>query len=295
MSLSILIFTHGIRQIMLVKFTKMHGLGNDFVVIDTINQTVQLTKSQIQFIADRHLGVGCDQLLLVAESTDSNVDFKYRIFNADGGEVEQCGNGARCFAKFIKEHDLSNKIKFTVETASGLIELSMNDGGINDGLITVTMGPPVFNPVEIPFNSNIKRDRYTILIENEPYEIGVVSLGNPHAVLIVDDIDNAPVNSLGPKIETAEDFPNRVNVGFMQIVDRHFIRVRVFERGVGETKACGTGACAAVVIGIQRGLLDNEVNVALTGGNLKISWQDNDQAVMMTGSATTVYEGQIAL
>ncbi len=276
---------------MLVKFTKMHGLGNDFVVIDTINQAVQLSSSQIQFIADRHLGIGCDQLLLVAASNVANVDFKYRIFNSDGGEVEQCGNGARCFAKFIREQGLSDKQPIVVETSSGIIELNI----VEDNLVRVNMGIPVFKPSEIPFISETESDRYTILIDNEQHEIGVVAVGNPHAVLIVDDIESAPVTSLGPKIENADYFPNRVNVGFMQVIDRNHIRLRVFERGVGETRACGTGACAAVVIGRQRGLLDNEVNVVLTGGNLKIAWHDSKQAVMMTGTATTVYEGQIEL
>ncbi len=280
---------------MLVKFTKMHGLGNDFVVIDTINQAVQITNKQIKFLADRHLGIGFDQLLIVAKSTRSDIDFNYRIYNSDGGEVEQCGNGARCFAQYITEHGLSDKSSFTVATSSGLIELIINKTGEDKGLITVNMGSPVFIPSEIPFISEVKSDRYTILIANESYEIGVVSMGNPHAVLLVDDVASAPVNELGAKIEIADEFPNRVNVGFMQIIDRRHIRLRVFERGVGETKACGTGACAAVVIGIQRGLLDNEVSAALTGGDLKITWQDGDQAVMMTGSATTVYEGQIAL
>jgi diaminopimelate epimerase len=273
----------------------MHGLGNDFVVIDTINQAVQLNSKQIQFIANRHLGIGCDQLLLVGKSTRPDVDFNYRIFNSDGGEVEQCGNGARCFAQYIDEHGMSDKTSYTVETSSGLIELSINKSGAEQGLITVNIGRPIFTPAEIPFITEIKRDRYTILIDNAPYEIGVVSLGNPHAVLIVENVDTAPVNELGPKIEIAKEFPNRVNVGFMQIIDRSSIRLRVFERGVGETQACGTGACAAVVIGILRDLLDNEVDVALTGGNLKIAWQEGEQAVMMTGSATTVYEGQIAL
>jgi len=269
----------------------MHGLGNDFVVIDTINQTVALSQSQIQFIANRHFGIGCDQLLLVAKSTRSDVDFVYRIFNSDGGEVEQCGNGARCFAQYIKQQGLSSKDRFIVETSSGLIELIIK----SDDLVTVNMGPPIFTPAQIPYVSDETRTRYTILIDSKQYEIGVVSIGNPHAVLIVDDIDTAAVNSLGPKIEIAHDFPNRVNVGFMQILDRSHIRLRVFERGVGETQACGTGACAAMVVGRQWDLLDNEVQVALTGGNLNISWQDTDQAVMMTGSATTVYEGQIAL
>ncbi len=279
---------------MLVKFTKMHGLGNDFVVIDKINQAVQLSTSQIQFIANRNHGIGCDQLLFVEAASRDGVDFNYRIFNADGGEVEQCGNGARCFAQYIKEHGLSDKKQFTVETSSGLIELSLLDD-MNAGLVMVNMGVPVFTPEKIPFISDAIKDHYTILIDNEAHEIRVVAIGNPHAVLLVDDVDTAAVTTLGPKIEVAAEFPNRVNVGFMQIVDRTNIRLRVFERGVGETQACGTGACAAVVLGIQSGLLDNEVNVALMGGNLKIAWQEPDQAVMMTGTATTVYEGQIEL
>ncbi|VAW94817.1 Diaminopimelate epimerase [hydrothermal vent metagenome] len=280
---------------MLIKFTKMHGLGNDFVVIDTINQVVKLSTSQIQFMANRNLGIGCDQLLLVEASKRNGVDFNYRIFNSNGGEVEQCGNGARCFAQYIKEHGLSDKTQFTVETSSGLIELMLLDDDTTGGLVTVNMGVPIFIPEKIPFVSDTVKDHYTILIDNESHEIRVVSVGNPHAVLIVDDLDTAPVTALGSKIELAAEFPNRVNVGFMQIVDRGNIRLRVFERSVGETQACGTGACAAVVLGIQSALLDNEVNVALTGGNLKIAWQQADQAVMMTGTATTVYEGQIEL
>jgi len=276
---------------MLMKFTKMHGLGNDFVVIDTINQAVRLTNSQIRFIANRNLGIGCDQVLLVGSSTRPDVDFNYRIFNSDGGEVEQCGNGARCFAQFIKEQGLSDKTSFIVETSSGLIKLNI----LEESLVTVNMGTPVFIPAQIPFISETTSDRYIIQIDDDEHEIGVVSLGNPHAVVMVENVDTAPVTSLGAKIEKAKEFPNKVNVGFMQILDRNNIRLRVFERAVGETKACGTGACAAVVIGIQRKLLDNEVNVELTGGNLKISWQDDDQAVKMTGSATTVYEGQIEL
>ncbi len=272
----------------------MHGLGNDFVVIDKINQMVQLSTSQIQFIANRHRGVGCDQLLFVEAANQAGVDFNYRIFNSDGGEVEQCGNGARCFAQYIKEHGLSDKKQFTVETSSGLIELILHDDS-SDGLVTVNMGVPIFTPDKIPFISDTKKDRYTILIDNESFEIRVVSIGNPHAVLLVDDIETAEVTTLGAKIEVAAEFPNRVNVGFMQIVDRSNIRLRVFERGVGETQACGTGACAAAVVGIQSGLLDNEVNITLTGGNLKIAWKEPDQAVMMTGTATTVYEGQIEL
>lgn len=273
----------------------MHGLGNDFVVIDTINQVVKLSTSQIQFMANRNLGIGCDQLLLVEASKRNGVDFNYRIFNSNGGEVEQCGNGARCFAQYIKEHGLSDKTQFTVETSSGLIELMLLDDDTTGGLVTVNMGVPIFIPEKIPFVSDTVKDHYTILIDNESHEIRVVSVGNPHAVLIVDDLDTAPVTALGSKIELAAEFPNRVNVGFMQIVDRGNIRLRVFERSVGETQACGTGACAAVVLGIQSALLDNEVNVALTGGNLKIAWQQADQAVMMTGTATTVYEGQIEL
>ncbi len=274
-----------------IEFTKMQGLGNDFVVIDAINQEINLSTEQVRFIADRHFGVGCDQLLLVEESTTEGVDFLYRIFNADGGEVEQCGNGARCFAVFVREKGLSSKNPLRVETASGIIELVIQ----SDGQVTVNMGVPEFEPWKIPFNADSRRDDYTLDVNGELLSVGVVSMGNPHAVTRVEDIETAPVDTLGAAIEKLEVFPKRVNVGFMQVVDRSHILLRVYERGAGETLACGTGACAAMVVGRIQGLLDEEVEVVLPGGELQITWQGEGSPVMMTGPAETVFEGKIDL
>jgi len=274
-----------------IKFSKMHGLGNDFVVIDAINQQVALSKAQIRFIADRHIGVGCDQLLLVEAAQSRDADFRYRIFNADGGEVGQCGNGARCFARYVREHDLSKKSQIPVEVAGGIIQLMME----SNGQVTVEMGRPQFVPTEIPFIADVEAPRYRIDIDDAVYEIGAVSMGNPHAVLQVASIDEAPVERLGPRIEAHAKFPERVNVGFMEVVDPRHIRLRVFERGAGETLACGTGACAAVVIGCRWGVLENEVLVDLPGGSLWVRWAGDESSVRMTGSATHVYEGQIEL
>jgi diaminopimelate epimerase len=274
-----------------IQFTKMHGLGNDFVVIDAINQDINLSVEQVQFITDRHLGVGCDQLLLVEAAVSDDVDFVYRIFNADGGEVEQCGNGARCFAVFVRDKGLTDKDVIRVETASGVIELSVQA----DGQITVDMGVPEFDPWKIPFNADTRLDEYSLDVNGEVLKIGAVSMGNPHAVTIVDNVDTAAVAELGPAIESHALFPNRMNAGFMQIIDESHIRLRVFERGAGETLACGTGACAAVVVGCLQGHLANEVQVDLPGGSLQISWQGEASPVMMTGPATTVYEGNITL
>lgn len=275
----------------MIKFSKMHGLGNDFVVIDAINQQVALSKAQIRFIADRHIGVGCDQLLLVEAAQSRDADFRYRIFNADGGEVGQCGNGARCFARYVREHDLSKKSQIPVEVAGGIIQLMME----SNGQVTVEMGRPQFVPTEIPFIADVEAPRYRIDIDDAVYEIGAVSMGNPHAVLQVASIDEAPVERLGPRIEAHAKFPERVNVGFMEVVDPRHIRLRVFERGAGETLACGTGACAAVVIGCRWGVLENEVLVDLPGGSLWVRWAGDESSVRMTGSATHVYEGQIEL
>lgn len=276
---------------MLLKFTKMHGLGNDFVVIDAISQSVALTPEQVRFIADRHFGVGCDQLLLVERARSPGVDFSYRIYNADGGEVEQCGNGARCFMRFVRDAGLTDKNELVVETRCGIIRPRMEA----DGQVTVDMGVPRTRPDEVPFSAGHEALSYPLLVDGQQLELGVVSMGNPHAVLRVDDVVRAPVAALGPKIETHERFPNRVNAGFMQIVDRTHIRLRVFERGVGETLACGSGACAAVVVGRLQGLLDDTVSVELPGGRLLIHWRGKGTEVKMSGPATRVFEGQMEL
>lgn len=269
----------------------MHGIGNDFVVIDAINQQVELTNRQIRLLADRRYGVGCDQLLLVEKSSNPAVDFKYRIFNADGGEVAQCGNGARCFARFVYDKGLTAKTTIAVETASGVIYPSMKSGGE----VTVDMGLPRFSPLDIPFVIDKQSATYMLpVVERQDVEIGAVSMGNPHAVLLVDDINTAEVNTLGAIIERHSQFPERVNVGFMEVVNPSRINLRVFERGAGETQACGTGACAAVVSGIQRGLLAREVKVKLPGGELVIEWSNDNASVWMTGPTTHVFDGEIA-
>ena len=274
-----------------IEFTKMHGLGNDFVVIDAINQEIDLSEDQVQFIADRHFGVGCDQLLLVEAAESDDVDFFYRIFNADGGEVEQCGNGARCFAVFVREKGLTDQDRIRVETASGVIELHVQP----DGQITVDMGVPELSPWKIPFNADTRLNEYALDVNGQVLKIGAVSMGNPHAVTIVENIDTAAVGELGASIESHLLFPNRVNAGFMQILDESHIRLRVFERGAGETLACGTGACAAMVVGRLQGHLGEQVEVGLAGGSLQISWQGEGSPVMMTGPATTVFEGKISV
>ena len=273
------------------EFTKMHGLGNDFVVINAIDQSIDLSKEQVKFIADRSLGVGCDQLLLVEAADSDDVDFRYRIFNSDGGEVEQCGNGARCFARFVRQEGLTTKQEIPVSTNTGKIILNVLD--TDD--VRVNMGEPRLQPDEVPFVAEQQSTSYILNIESGELEAGVVSIGNPHAVLVVDNVDTTPVNDIGSEIEIHPRFPNRVNVGFMQVIDHHHIRLRVFERGVGETRACGTGACAAVVSGQLRGLLADNVNVSLLGGELDIEWQGVGMPVFMTGSATTVFKGNITL
>ena len=268
----------------------MHGIGNDFVVIDAINQSVELRDDQIRFLADRRFGVGCDQLLLVEAPRTDGVDFTYRIFNADGSEVEQCGNGARCFAVFVREKGLTNKDTIVVETASGIIQLHLPEAG----MVTVDMGAPRFEPAALPFEAQ-QATTYELDVDGETFEIGAVSMGNPHAVLLVEDVATADVEHLGPLIESHVRFSNRVNVGFMQVVDRQNINLRVYERGAAETLACGTGACAAMVVGRQQGLLDDMVTVNLPGGLLKIEWTGETSPVMMTGPAVTVFEGEIQL
>lgn len=274
-----------------IKFTKMHGLGNDFVVIDAINQQISLLPEQIRAIADRHLGIGCDQLLLVEESADSNADFGYRIFNADGSEVAQCGNGARCFARFVRDKKLIEKDQITVDTESGQMLLWIKA----EGLITVNMGIPRHLPEEIPLLKEAEAKFYTVQVDDAEKAFGAVSMGNPHAVLQVNDIKTAPVNELGPELENHPIFPERANIGFMQIINRQHIKLRVFERGAGETLACGSGACAAVVIGIEHNLLDHNASVELPGGSLNISWQGRSQPVYMSGPAVSVFEGNIDL
>lgn len=274
---------------MKLKFTKMQGIGNDFMVIDAINQSVQLTSQQIQALANRQFGIGFDQLLLV--ETSKIADFKYRIFNADGSEVSQCGNGARCFARFVYEQKLSSKREISVETASGIITPKLED----HDLVTVNMGAPKFAPADIPFIADASATSYELNIGEESVTIAAISMGNPHAVQIVEDVDFAPVERMGRQIELHPRFPQRVNAGFMQVMDKHHIKLRVFERGSGETLACGTGACAAVVAGILWGRLVSPVAVKARGGELQIAWQGGNSAVMMTGPAVTVFTGSITL
>jgi diaminopimelate epimerase len=274
-----------------LKFSKMHGLGNDFVVIDCIRQAVSLTPEQLRYLADRHFGVGCDQILLVERPARPDVDFRYRIFNADGGEVEQCGNGARCFVRFVHEQGLTEQREIRVETLNGVISPRLE----GNGNVTVDMGEPRFLPAEIPFLHDDDTIIYNLDVADETLEIAVVSMGNPHAVQVVGDVDAAPVGEHGPLIEGHERFPQRVNAGFMQIVDRHAIRLRVYERGSGETLACGTGACAAAVTGIRRGLLDSPVRVTTRGGDLNIAWGGPGRPVLMSGPAVTVFTGEIEL
>ncbi len=276
---------------MSLRFTKMHGLGNDFVVIDAVNQSVSLSADQVRYLADRHFGVGCDQLLVVEPSGSDGVDFRYRIFNSDGGEVEQCGNGARCFVRFVHDKGLTDKREIRVETRSGVIAPRLEA----DGQVTVDMGRPVFAPAAIPFVSDSDAVVQTLDVDGEAVLVTALSMGNPHAVQVVAAVDDAPVGRLGPLIERHPRFPARVNAGFMEVVDRTHIRLRVFERGAGETLACGTGACAAVVAGIRRGLLDSPVRVDTRGGSLTIAWADGDAPVLMTGPAVSVFDAEIEL
>ncbi len=276
---------------MILKFTKMHGAGNDFVVIDATRNPISLSPEQLRLLADRHFGVGCDQILMVEKAQLAEADFRYRIFNADGGEVEQCGNGARCFVRFVHDHHLTSKREIVVETKSGLISPRLE----GDGRVTVNMGTPIFEPARIPFVSDSAKLVQPLEVNGQTLEITAISMGNPHAVQIGPDVEQAPVTTLGPLIERHARFPNRVNAGFMQVVDRTHIKLRVYERGAGETLSCGTGACAAVVAGIRRGLLDNQVQVATHGGVLTIVWDGDDAPVMMTGPAITVFSGEINL
>ena len=276
---------------MRIRFSKMQGAGNDFVVIDGIRQSIALSPAQIRFLADRHFGVGCDQLLLVERAEQTGVDFRYRIFNANGGEVEQCGNGARCFVRFVHEQGLTDKREIRVETLAGIISPRLEP----DGQVTVNMGVPILEPARVPFISDSAEPVQMLDVAGQAVEITTVSMGNPHAVQLVNDIDAAPVVTQGPFIEAHPRVPQRVNAGFMQVVGRQQIRLRVFERGVGETLACGTGACAAVVAGVLRGQLDSPVRVETRGGVLTIAWQGVGTPVSMTGPAVTVFSGEIEL
>ena len=277
---------------MKLKFTKMHGLGNDFVVLDATSNPIALTPPQLRFIADRHFGVGCDQILQVEPAREPGTDFYYRIFNADGGEVEQCGNGARCFVRYVHERGLTKKREIRVGTKGGVIVPRLEP----DGQVTVDMGVPVFDPDKVPFHAPERALTYHLDVDGTLVELSVLSIGNPHAVQIVPDVDSAPVAVQGPLIERHPRFPQRVNAGYMQVVDRHRIRLRVYERGAGETLACGTGACAAVVAGVMREALDGDrVSVETRGGALVISWGGEGSPVLMTGPATAVFEGEIEL
>ena len=276
---------------MQLKFSKMHGLGNDFVVLDGVTQRVDLSTEQYRFLADRHFGIGCDQILLIEKPTRSDTDFRYRIFNSDGGEVEQCGNGARCFVRYVRDHGLSDKDEIRVETHGGIIVPRLEA----DGTVTVNMGVPRFEPKDIPFLTDHRASVYLLSLADKIIEISALSMGNPHAVQVVDNVDTAPVATDGPQIEHHVSFPKRVNAGFMQILDRGHIKLRVYERGAGETLACGSGACAAVVAGIQRGMLDATVRVTTHGGDLLIRWEGDGQPVLMTGPAVEVCEGVIEL
>ena len=276
---------------MRIKFTKMQGLGNDFVVLDGVRQNLALTPQQLRRLGDRHFGVGCDQILLVEKAGRADVDFRYRIFNADGGEVEQCGNGARCFVRFVHEQGLTDKRAIRVETMRGIICPRLED----DGQVTVDMGEPQFAAAQIPFVSDSDDLEQALDLGGEQVAITAVSMGNPHAVQVVADVDGAPVGVQGPLIESHARFPQRVNAGFMQVVSRQAIRLRVYERGAGETLACGTGACAAVAAGIARGLLDSPVRVATRGGELTIAWDGKGSPVLMSGPAVTVFSGEIDL
>jgi len=272
-------------------FTKMQGAGNDFVVLDGVSQRLALSQTQLRRLADRHFGVGCDQILMVEPPRTAGTDFRYRIFNADGGEVEQCGNGARCFVRFVRERGLTGKDEIRVETAAGIIAPKLEA----DGEVTVNMGAPVFAAKRVPFLADGDQLVQALEVDGRTVQISAVSMGNPHAVQVVADVDAAPVLTQGPLIERHARFPQRVNAGYMQIEDRGRIRLRVYERGAGETLACGTGACAAVAVGIRRSLLDACVHVSTRGGDLTIRWEGGDNPVWMTGPAVTVFEGEIEI
>ncbi|MCZ0927486.1 diaminopimelate epimerase [Halomonas janggokensis] len=276
---------------MLLHFTKMHGLGNDFMVVDLVTQRARLRDEQIRQLADRRFGIGFDQLLIVEPPRDPDMDFRYRIYNADGSEVENCGNGARCFARFVREQRLTHKHEIRVETAGGPLVLNVQ----HDGLVRVDIGQPRFNPAAVPFDAPGDQPLHDVEVDGETLQLGVVSMGNPHAVLQVDDVDTAPVARLGQLLEAHPRFPKRVNVGFMQVLSASEIRLRVFERGSGETLACGTGACAAVASGIRQGLLKSPVRVHLLGGELSVEWSSPESPLIMVGPATHVFDGRVAI
>ncbi len=271
-------------------FSKMHGLGNDFMVVDCITQNVFFSPELIRRLANRHTGVGFDQLLVVEAPYDPETDFHYRIFNADGSEVEQCGNGARCFARFVRMKGLTNKYQLSVSTKKGKIILSIEE----DDQISVNMGEPEFEPSKIPFRAKQAEKTYIMRVDEQTLFCGAVSMGNPHVVTVVEDVTTADVQTLGPLLESHERFPERVNAGFMQVIDRQHIKLRVYERGSGETQACGSGACAAVAVGIAQGILDHTVTVQLPGGHLEIRWQGPGKPLYMTGPATHVFDGQLS-
>jgi diaminopimelate epimerase len=276
---------------MLLKFTKMHGLGNDFMVLDLVRQKLALTDGLIRMFSDRKTGIGFDQLLIIEPATLAGCDFAYRIFNHDGGEVEHCGNGARCVARFVVDQGLTTKTELIFEMAKGTIRTSLG----SHSMVTVDMGPPILVPAHIPFTANEQAVTYALSVAGKDYEISAVSMGNPHAVMLVANTEEAPVAELGPLIEYHPRFPERVNAGFMQVVDAGTIKLRVFERGAGETLTCGTGACAAVVAGRLRGLLAEDVTVHTHGGTLHIRWNGGQDSVWMTGPTATVFEGQLTL
>ncbi len=275
----------------------MHGIGNDFVVFDSFSQSVNLSREQVRHIADRQFGIGCDQVLLLEPSQSDDADVRYRIFNADGGEVMQCGNGARCAAVYLKEKGLVDKSEVVAETGAGALVLHIND----DGRVTVNMGIPEFEPAKIPMQTDEYTEQYNLILEESPLQdedeitFSAVSMGNPHAVIIVDDVDIAPVSVLGPALQLNALFPDSVNVGFMQILNKKAFKLRVYERGSGETLACGSGACAAMVIACQQGYLEGTIDAELRGGHLTLSWAGEGEPVYMTGPATTVFEGKVEL
>ncbi|EPG0369606.1 diaminopimelate epimerase [Photobacterium damselae] len=276
---------------MQINFSKMHGLGNDFMVVDAVTQNVFFSPDMVRRLADRHRGIGFDQLLIVEPPYDPETDFHYRIFNADGSEVEQCGNGARCFARFVSMKGLTNKYHISVSTKAGKMLLKLE----NDDQVTVNMGVPIFDPAKIPFRANQAEKTYILRAGDQTVFCGAASMGNPHCVTVVDDVLTADVEILGPLLESHERFPERVNVGFMQVISRSEVKLRVYERGAGETQACGSGACAAVAIGRQQGLLDEEVTVSLPGGDLRIRWNGNGSNLFMTGPVAHVFDGQVLL
>ena len=276
---------------MLMKFTKMHGLGNDFVVIDAVTQNVRVSAQMVQRLSNRTRGIGCDQVLVIEPPSDPTIDFNYRIFNKNGEEVEHCGNGARCLALYVSGRQLTGKNPIRVKTMNRILELELT----NNNLVRVDMGIPQSEPTDIPFEAEQRELLYPLDVAGSQYNIAALSVGNPHAVMVVDNIDTAPVETLGPQLEVHSRFPNKVNVGFMQIIDRQHIRLRVFERGVGETEACGTGACAAAVAAMQQELVDSHVTVHLNGGDLQIDWQGETTPLFMTGPAVSVFHGRIRI